>query len=158
MSDIMKEKLNLHGLENLSFENICNEPIHPSILKRKMLHKYEIPNIRPYKGKEDLKYHFREFKFLSYPISNDDALMLWNFLMTLVGYTLYWYNGLPRHSVYSFNQLVDLFLEYFRINIHDAMSIVDLTKLQQFPYERVTDYISWWRDILTCFSYTLPQK
>lgn len=52
---MIKDKFNLHGFEKLSFENICNDTIHPSILKKKMAHKYEIPKVEPYKEKEDPK-------------------------------------------------------------------------------------------------------
>lgn len=59
MSDMIKEKFNLHGFEKLSFKNICNDSIHPTIPKNKMANKYEIPKIKPYKGKEDTKEHLR---------------------------------------------------------------------------------------------------
>ena len=56
--------------------------------------------------------------------------MLRIFPMTLAGQALDWYNSLPLHSLYMFEQLANQFLEHFRINIKERSSITDLTRLQ----------------------------
>ena len=76
--------------------------------------------------------------------------------MTLTGQALDWYNSLPMHSLYTFEQLANQFLEHFRINIKEKSSLTDLTRLQQFPDETIQDYISRWWAILTSMPYTIP--
>ena len=43
-----------------------------------------------------------------------------------------WYNNLTEHSITTYMQLANLFLEHFRINIKDKTSITNLTRLQHF--------------------------
>ena len=158
MKDFINREVNVQGLKKLNYRNICNEPIHPSIPKKKLPHRFEFPKIEPFKGKEDPKEHLRKFTFSSYQIANDDSLMLRIFPMTLAGQALDWYNSLPMHSLYTFEQLANQFLEHFRINIKEKSSITDLTRLQQFPDETIQDYISRWRVVLTSMPYTIPQE
>jgi len=113
--------------ESLLYEIICSEPIHPSVPKKDIPYKFEIPKIEPFKGKEDPKEHLIKFKYSSYLIANDDSLMLCIFPMTLVGQAMDWYNNLPEYSIKSYSQLENLFLQYFRINIKDKTSITYLT-------------------------------
>lgn len=46
---------------------------------------FGIMKIEPFKGKKDPKEHLGKFKYSSYLIANDDALMLYIFPMMLVG-------------------------------------------------------------------------
>ena len=156
MKDFINQEMNVQGLKKLNYRNICNEPIHPSIPKKKLPHRFEFPKIEPFKGKENPKKHLRKFTFSSYQIANDDSLMLRIFPMTLAGQALDWYNSLPMHSLYTFEQLANQFLEHFRINIKEKSSITDLTRLQQFPNETIQNYISRWQAILTSMPYTIP--
>lgn len=78
--------------------------------------------------------------------------------MTLIGQAMDWYNNLLEHSIKSYSQLANLFLQYFKINIKDKTSIIDLTRLQQFLDECISDFISRWRVILTSMPYTLPKE
>lgn len=91
-------------------------------------------------------------------ITNDDALMLWIFPMTLAIQAMDWYNNLLKYSIKTYSQLASLFLQHFRINIKDKTSIIDLTRLQQFFDESINEFISWWRVILTNMPYTLTQE
>lgn len=52
--EIEKELL-LQSKQKLSYETIFNEPIHPSIPKKEIPFKFNIPKIEPFKGKEDPK-------------------------------------------------------------------------------------------------------
>lgn len=49
-------------------------------------------------------------------------------------------------------------MEHLRIIIKDKTSIIDLTRLQNFQDESITDFISRWRVILISMLYTLPQE
>lgn len=49
--------------------------------------------------------------------------------MMLIGQAMDWYNDLPEHSIKSYSQLENLFLQYFRINVKDKTSITNLTRL-----------------------------
>lgn len=70
------KKVCLQRKQKVSYETICNEPIHPSVPKNDILFKFKILKIMPFKGKEDPKEHLRRFKHLSYVIADDDVLML----------------------------------------------------------------------------------
>jgi len=72
----IEDKLHKHKKESLLYEIICSEPIHPSVPKKDILYKFEILRIEPFRGKEDPKEHLRKFKYSSYLIVNDDALIL----------------------------------------------------------------------------------
>lgn len=52
------------------------EPIYPSVPKKEIPYKFKILKIESFKGKEYPREHLRKFKYSSYLISNDDALML----------------------------------------------------------------------------------
>lgn len=84
----------------------------------------------------------RRFKYSSYLITDDDALMLHVFPMMLTRQAMDWYNNLLEHSIKSYSQLVNLFLQYFGINVKDKTSFTDLTRLQQFLDESINDFIS----------------
>jgi len=51
----IEKELHLQSKQKVSYEIICNEPIHSSIPKKEIPFKSEIPKIEPFKGKEDLK-------------------------------------------------------------------------------------------------------
>ena len=94
--------------------------------------KFEMPKIDKFKSKEGPKENLRHFKHACYFITNDNALLLRTFPMTLGGQAMNWYNVLPQHSWYTFEKLASLFLEHFFINIKKMASIIDLIKLAQF--------------------------
>lgn len=134
--------MNISRFKKLTYDNICNEPIHPSVPKKKLPYNFEIPKIIPFTGDKDPKEHLRWFKFSNYLIYNYEDLMLHLFPMTLVAQALEWYNNLPRHSIYSFSQLANLFLQHFRIYIKEESSIMDLVELKQSQNESIIDFIS----------------
>lgn len=84
------------------YETIYNEPIHPSVSKKEILFKFKILKIEPFKKNEDPNKHLRWFKYSSYVIPNDNALMLHIFHMTLVGKPMDWYNNLIEYSICSY--------------------------------------------------------
>jgi len=45
------EKLAIQDKQKMSYEIICNEPIHPNVSKKAIPFKFEIPKIEPFKGK-----------------------------------------------------------------------------------------------------------
>lgn len=49
--------------------------------------------------------------------------------MTLEGQDLDWYNNMPQNIIYSFEQLANLFLEYFSIKMRKRSSIIELNKI-----------------------------
>ena len=77
----------------ISYETICNEPIHPSVPKIDIPFKFEILKIESFKGKDDPKEHLRCFKYSSYVIFNNDALVL-HISITLARQAMDWYNYL----------------------------------------------------------------
>jgi len=125
----IEKMLRQQNKHKISYKTICNELIHPSISKIDIPFKFEIPKIEPFKGKENLKEHLRCFKYSIYLISKNDALMLRIFPMTFVGQAMDWYNNLIEHSITTYAQLANLFLEYFRINIKDKTSMTYLIRL-----------------------------
>ena len=56
--------------------------------------KFEMPKINMFKSKEDPKERLRYFKYECYLITNDNALLLRTFPMTLRGKAMNWYNSL----------------------------------------------------------------
>lgn len=115
-----------------------------------------------FKGKEDPREHLRYFKYSCYIIANDEIIMLRIFHMNLVGQALDLYNNLLQHSIFSFEQLANQFLDHFGINIIKRDSIMDLSKLSQFDDKSISSYslgvvIS--TTLLFCkFKGTLPLK
>ena len=89
--------------ESLLYETIYSEPIHPSVPKKDIPYKFEIPKIEPFRGKEDPKEHLRKFKYSNYLIANDDALMLQIFPMMLAGQAMDWYNNLLEYSIKTYS-------------------------------------------------------
>lgn len=49
--------------------------------------------------------------------------------MTLAGQALDWYKNLPQHSIYSFEQLANIFLDHFAINMRKRASITYLRRM-----------------------------
>lgn len=41
----------MQNMKNLLYEMICDEPIHPSVPKKDIPYKFEIPKIKSFKGK-----------------------------------------------------------------------------------------------------------
>ena len=109
------------------YEIIYSEPIHPSVPKKDILYNFEIFKIERLRGKEDPKEFLRKFKYFIQLITNDYALMLQIFPMTLASSAMDWYNHLPKYSIKTYSQLVNLFLQHFKINIKDKTYITDLT-------------------------------
>lgn len=68
-------------------------------------------------------------------IAHDNVLYFMIFPMTLGDQAMNWYNALPHHSLYSFEQLVNLFLEQVSINMKKRASVIDLIKLSQLEKE-----------------------
>ena len=89
--------------KSLLYETICSEPIHPSVSKKDKAYNFEIPKIEPFRGKEDPKEHLRKFKYSSYLIANDDALMLCIFPMILASQAMDWYNNLLEYSIKTYS-------------------------------------------------------
>ena len=56
--------------------------------------------------------------------------MLQIFPMTLASQAMDWYNNLLEYSIKTYSQLVNHFLQHFKIDIKDKTSITDLTRLQ----------------------------
>ena len=77
--------------------------------------------------------------------------------MTLGGKALYWYNNLGQHSLHTFQQLANLFLNHFSINIQRKTSLSDLYNLKQFPDEPIVDYVPRWRSIVHDLTFPIPQ-
>jgi len=128
--------------ENLLYEIICSKLIHPSVPKNDIPYKFKLPKIEPFREKENPKEHLKKFKYSSYLIANDETLMLHIFFMMLAGQAMDWYNNLLEYSIKIYSQLVNLFLQHFKINIKDKTSIIDLTRLKQFFDESINDFIS----------------
>jgi len=128
----MEKRINEQGKDKLSYRSIYNEPIDPSIRIKDLPYKFEVPKMDKCKRNEDTKENLRQFKNSCSNIANDDVLMLRNFPMTLEGEDLDWYNNLPQHSIFSFEQLANQFLDHFWINIRKRASIMDLSKLLQY--------------------------
>lgn len=76
--------------------------------------------------------------------------------MTLEGQTLNWYNNLIQHSIFSFEQLEDKFLNYFAIKIRRRSSIMDLLNMSQHDDESIKYYVARWRTIELDLPYYLP--
>lgn len=74
-----------YGKVQLSFNIVCNELIHPSVLMKVYIFKYKIPNIDIYKCKEYPRHNLILFKYSCYIIRNVDSLLLRSFLMILDG-------------------------------------------------------------------------
>lgn len=54
----MELRFSEHGKAKLSYTSICNEPIHPSVPTKTFPHKFEIPKIDKFIGKEDHRENF----------------------------------------------------------------------------------------------------
>ena len=68
-----------------TYDQLCNEPIHPSVPYYAWPDNFELPKFDKFKGKEDPKDHLRTFKHECYLINHLDLLMLRIFPMTLGG-------------------------------------------------------------------------
>ena len=78
--------------------------------------------------------------------------------MTIGGQPMNWYNALPQHSLYQFEQLVNLFIEHFSINIKKRDSINNIMKLSLFDQESIYDYVARWRYLITDMNFSFPQE
>lgn len=74
-------------------------------------------------------------------IANDNTLLLRPF-QGIFGGKLY--NDLPLNSLYNFEQLANLFIEYLSMNIKKRVSITNLMKLSQFDQDLISYYIARW--------------
>ena len=140
-----------------TYDQLCNEPIHPSVPYYVWPNNFELPKFDKFKGKEDPKDHLRTFKHECYLINHIDPLMLRIFPMYLSGQALDWYNSLGQHSLHTFQQLANLFLNHFSINIKRKTSLSDLYNLKQFPDEPIADYVTRWRSIIHDLTFPIPQ-
>lgn len=55
----IERELSMQDKKKVSYENFCNKPIHPSVFKKEIPFKFEIPKIELFKGKADPKEHLR---------------------------------------------------------------------------------------------------
>ena len=117
-----------------------------------------MPKIDELKSKEDLKEHLRHFKHACYVIAHDNIFLLRIFSMTLRDQSMNWYNTLLQHSLCSFEQLGNPFLEHFSINIKKRASISYLIRLSQFDQESILDYVARWRYLITNMDFSLSQE
>ncbi|KAH9297040.1 hypothetical protein KI387_028722, partial [Taxus chinensis] len=107
----------LGSRSTLTYEQVCQEPIHPSVPLHSYPPQWELPKFTRFNSKEDPEQHLRSFRHACYLIAHDDALLLRTFPMSLSGPALEWYSALTQHSIFSFNQLAQSFLDHFFINI-----------------------------------------
>lgn len=138
----LEAKENNMGLSKVSYGEICDEPINPCIPMSTYPEKFDMPKIDKFKSKEDLKEHLKHFKHACYFIGNDNVILLNFFPMNLKGKPMNDYNSLLQHSLYSFEQLANLFLEHFSINIKKRASITDFMKMARFDQESIFDYVA----------------
>ncbi|KAH9299908.1 hypothetical protein KI387_044604 [Taxus chinensis] len=141
-----------------SFEEVCNEPIHPLVAFKPYPPQWELPKFSKFHSREDPQQHLRAFKHAYYLIVQDQELMLRTFPMSLAGPALDWYNNIPQHSLFSFSQLAQMFVENFSINITHKISITDLYNIRQFDDESIADFVTRWRGIINQLSFSLPQS
>lgn len=142
---------------NQTYGELCNELIHPSVPYYVWPNNFELPKFDKFKGKEDPKDHLRMFKYECYLIDHTDPLMLRIFPMNLGGQALDWYNSLGQYSLHTFQQLANLFLNHFSINIKRKTTLSDLYNLKQFPNELIVDYVTRWRYIFHELIFPIPQ-
>lgn len=154
----LEQKANNQGLSKVSCGDICNEPINPCVPMRSYPKRFKMPRICNFKSKEDPKENLRHFKHACYMIVNDNALLLRTFSMNLKGQAMNWYNALAQHSLYSFEQLANTFIENFSINTKRRASIIDLMKLSQFNQDSILNYVARWRYLIIDMKFSLPQE
>lgn len=148
--------LNDQGNSKISYQSIFHEPIHPSVPIKVYPYNIKMPKIDKFTRKEDPSEHLMRFKYSCYNFNHDNVLMLRFFPMMLGGQALNWYNNLPQHSILSFEQLANQFLNYFDINIKRISSITDLLNISQHDDDSIKYYMAIWREIGMDLPYPLP--
>lgn len=149
--------LTVASKNTLSYKLICNEPIHPSGLIKSYPPHWKLCMFAKFNNKEDPQQHLLAFKHTCCLIVHDHYLLLRTFPMSLFGPGLDLYNSIPRHSLFSFTKLAQLFLEHFSINITCKTTIIDLYTIRQFEDEPITDFFARWHGVINQLSFTIPQ-
>lgn len=71
---------------------------------------------------------------------------------------LEWCSSFSKHSIRTFDQLMDLFHILFQANIGSMVTIVDLVHCKQKPDEKITNFISRYQSISTRIPFSLPNS
>jgi len=106
-------------------------PFSREILEVPRLSKVKMPSIDLLDGTTDPDDHVDIYKAQMYIQEVDDSTCFRYFLATLKGIAQKWFNGLPRGSVSSFFQLVELFGAHFIASKKERKTSIHLAWIQQ---------------------------
>jgi hypothetical protein len=69
---------------------------------------------------------------------------------------LEWLLSLLNHSIHSFQELVEAFINNFQVHMTPKFILADLIRCKQHEYEKVTEFISWYQLIYSQIDVKIP--
>ncbi|RDX71123.1 hypothetical protein CR513_49569, partial [Mucuna pruriens] len=102
--------------------------------------------VDPFDGTQDPHAHLQAFQTQMYISGGDDKLSCKLFPGTLRGVALQWIMNLPPKSIYSFNDLANVFLSQFATNKPKRLEVADLFDIRQAGGESLKSYMARFND------------
>ncbi|RDX95699.1 hypothetical protein CR513_21741, partial [Mucuna pruriens] len=102
--------------------------------------------VDPFDGTQDPHAHLQAFQTQMYISGGDDKLSCKLFPGTLRGVALQWIMNLPPRSIYSFNDLANVFRSQFAANKPKRLEVADLFDIKQAGGESLKSYMARFND------------
>ena len=123
-------------------------------------HKYKLPDFTKFSGQGEVSIveHINRFIMQCGEATQNDALKVRLFSMSLSGSAFTWFTMLPAKSILFWADLEKQFHQFFYSGVHE-MKLTDLTNLRQRNDESVDTFIQRFRDVKNrCFSLVLSEQ
>jgi hypothetical protein len=102
----------------------------------------EIPRFKKYNGKGDPTSHVNAFITLCIEFVLHECLLAKIFPRTLREVSLEWFLSFLNHSMHSFQELVEAFVNHFQVHMNPKLILFDLMRCKQHEHGNITDFIS----------------
>jgi hypothetical protein len=87
----------------------------------------------------------------------NDALLIWLFPRSLSGAAMEWFSRLPS-GLTQFQDIVDLFINHFSLNMDMDVSLQELNGLKQARGETFAKFLQRWRNRASKSKWTMPKE
>jgi hypothetical protein len=105
----------------------------------------EIPRFEKYNGKGDPISDVDAFVALCSDFILHKILLAKIFPRNFREVSLEWFSSLLNHSMHSFKELVEEFINHFQVHMTPKMILTNLMRCRQHEHEKVIDFISWYQ-------------
>ncbi|XP_030929533.1 uncharacterized protein LOC115955531 [Quercus lobata] len=138
---------------------IRKPPYPAELLGKPYLEKYETPTLVLYDGRKgNAMEHVSKFMDSMGPFAGDRELCQRKFSKSLIDRAYTWYSTLQPNSIPTWEDMVESFCTKYFYG-EKKVTIITLHNSKQKPFERLLDFIRWFRDIaLDCYGQYKEQE